>query len=51
MTKTARDIKENAKVKRLSYADRLFELGKIEIVHVSGYKDVNYQQWKELMCE
>jgi hypothetical protein len=33
------------------YSDRLGELGKIEVIQVSSYKDANFQQWKQLISE
>lgn len=47
MTKAAINIKDKVKVTKLNYSDRLGELGRIEIVRVSSYKDINFPQWKE----
>ncbi len=51
ITKAARNIKNKKAEEKLSYPDRLGELGIIEIIHVLNYKDVNFQQWKEMISE
>jgi hypothetical protein len=50
-TKTARNIKGKVTGTKLNYSDRLGELGEIKIVHVLDYKDINYEQWKEMISE
>lgn len=42
-----KNLKKNEKPNETSqiYSDRLGELGKIEVIQVSSYKDANFQQW------